>query len=295
MATPLLDRDTLDLPGLERLVERLIVGGVAGIFALGTTGEGPHLSYRLRRELITATCRFAKGRVPVLVGITDTSAVEMLGVAHHAANAGAQGLVLAPPYYLFVGQPELQEYLARVIPDFPLPVFLYNFPALTKVVYDIETVKRMLDQPKVAGMKDSSGNMVYFHRLAAVARQRPDWTLLIGPEELLEDAIFAGGHGGVNGGANLFPELYTALHRAAKARDHARIRVLKDVVMDISNNLYHVGRHDSAIIKGIKCGLSCLGVSNDFMSEPFNSFRDPERLRVGELIVRIQARLKAVL
>jgi hypothetical protein len=52
MVTPLTDRDTLDVAGLERLVERLVSGGVAGIFALGTTGEAPSLGYRLRRELI---------------------------------------------------------------------------------------------------------------------------------------------------------------------------------------------------------------------------------------------------
>jgi dihydrodipicolinate synthase/N-acetylneuraminate lyase len=72
LVTPLRDRDTLDSAGLERLVEHLISGGVSGLFILGTTGEGPSLSYRLRRELIEKTCQLAKGRVPVLVGITDT-------------------------------------------------------------------------------------------------------------------------------------------------------------------------------------------------------------------------------
>ncbi len=57
MVTPLRDRDTLDAAGLERLIEHLLTGGVQGLFILGTTGEGPSLSYRLRRELIERTCR----------------------------------------------------------------------------------------------------------------------------------------------------------------------------------------------------------------------------------------------
>src|SRR5215204_6364814 len=73
MVTPLRDRDVLDVAGLERLVEHLIAGGVHGIFALGTTGEAPSLSHRLRREAVERTLSFARGRVPVLVGITDTS------------------------------------------------------------------------------------------------------------------------------------------------------------------------------------------------------------------------------
>ena len=108
MVTPLRGRDELDAAGLERLIEHIVSGGVSGLFILGTTGEGPSLSYRLRRELITLTCRQVHGRVPVLVGITDTAFVESVNLARHAADAGADALVLAPPYYLPPGQPELR-------------------------------------------------------------------------------------------------------------------------------------------------------------------------------------------
>ena len=110
MVTPLRGRDELDLPGLERLIEHILKGGVSGLFILGTTGEGPSLSYQLRRELIQRTCRQVQGRVPVLVGITDTAFVESLDLARQAAAAGAAALVHAPPYYLPEGQPELHEY-----------------------------------------------------------------------------------------------------------------------------------------------------------------------------------------
>lgn len=56
MVTPLLDRDSLDITGLERLIEHILGGGVHGLFILGTTGEGPSLSYRLRYELIERVC-----------------------------------------------------------------------------------------------------------------------------------------------------------------------------------------------------------------------------------------------
>ncbi|HOG30425.1 MAG TPA: dihydrodipicolinate synthase family protein, partial [Vicinamibacterales bacterium] len=64
LVTPLRDRDALDEPGLERLIEHVLGGGVSGLFILGTTGEGPSLSYRLRRELVARTCRQVNGRVP---------------------------------------------------------------------------------------------------------------------------------------------------------------------------------------------------------------------------------------
>src|SRR4051794_25169142 len=98
MITPLRGRDEIDHAGLERLIEHILGGGVHGLFILGTSGEAPSLSYRLRRELIERVCLQVRGRVPVLVGITDTSVQEALSLAQHAADSGAQAVVTAPPY-----------------------------------------------------------------------------------------------------------------------------------------------------------------------------------------------------
>src|SRR5690349_11754783 len=92
IVTPLRSRDALDEPGLERLIEHILAGGVHGLFVLGTTGEAPSLSYRLRREMIARTCKQVAGRVPVLAGITDTAIVEAMHLAEFAAEAGAQAL-----------------------------------------------------------------------------------------------------------------------------------------------------------------------------------------------------------
>ena len=95
LITPLLDTDRLDVPGLHRLLEHVIAGGVHGVFILGTTGEGPSLSHRLQREMVELACRQAAGRLPVLVGITDASPHESYRLAEFAANAGAEAEV--PP------------------------------------------------------------------------------------------------------------------------------------------------------------------------------------------------------
>jgi 4-hydroxy-tetrahydrodipicolinate synthase len=291
MITPLRDRDTLDREGLERIIEHVLSGGVSGLFILGTTGEGPSLGYRLRRELVEQTCRLVKGRAPVFVGITDTAFVESLSVARTAAEAGADAVVLAPPYYVPEGQPELREYLEHLLPELPLPLFLYNMPPLTKVPFEIDTVRWALDQARIAGIKDSSGNMIYFSRLLELAKSRAGWTVLVGPEELLGEAVLLGGHGGVNGGANVFPALYVELYRAAAADDLKRVRQLHSMVMEVSGRLYSVGRHPSAVIKGIKCAVSCLGLASDFMAEPFHRFRNEERKVVQAAIDQLQEKL----
>lgn len=287
LVTPLRSRDELDVAGLEKLIDHVLAGGVHGLFVLGTTGEAPSLSYRLRREMIERTCRQVAGRVPVLVGITDTAFVEAMHVAQFAAEAGAEALVLAPPYYFPNSQPGLLEYVQHLAPELPLPLFLYNMPTHTKTIFEVETVRGAMQLPNVIGLKDSSANMIYFHQLIGLLPERPEWSLLVGPEELLAESVLLGGHGGVCGGANLCPRLYVELFEAATARQIDRAAALHAQVMRISSALYRIGHHGSAFLKGLKCALREVGLCDDFMAEPFHRFRDQERARVRACLAQL--------
>ena len=280
MLTPLLDRDTLDEEGLERLVEHILAGGVHGLFVLGTTGEAPSLSYALRKRVLQRVCKQVGGRVPVVVGISDTSFVESIHMAGLAADAGAEAVVLAPPYYFPAGQPELLEYTQHMVPELPLPVFLYNLPAYTKLRFDPETIQRVAEHPNVAGLKDSSADMMYFHIVHRLMKDRDDFALFVGPEELLADALLLGGDGGITGGANMHPRLYVDLYEAACRRDLETVARLHEQVMQIRLTIYSVGKHTSSFLKGVKCALSCMGICSDFMAEPFHRFRKEERQRI---------------
>jgi 4-hydroxy-tetrahydrodipicolinate synthase len=287
LVTPLKDRDSLDVPGLERVIRHVLAGGVHGLFLLGTTGEGTSLSHRLRREFLDRCRKLVNGRVPLLAGITDTSFVETVNLARAAAEAGADAVVLSPPYSMPEGQVELRGYLEHILPELPLPLFLYNMPPLTKVAFELDVVRWALDQPRIVGMKDSSGSMLYFNRVREATCARAGWSLLVGPEELLAEAVLLGGHGGVCASANIFPRLYVELYAAAQRGDLPRARALHSMTMRVAEEVYRTGQHPSAIIKSVKCALSCLGLCDDFMAEPFQRFREPERRR-------IQSALKAV-
>jgi 4-hydroxy-tetrahydrodipicolinate synthase len=271
LVTPLLDNDTLDRKGLETLIEHVLTGGVHGIFILGSTGEATSLTYRLRRELVQAACACINGRVPILVGVTDTSFSGSLEVARAGAEAGADAVVVAPPYYSAPGQSDLLAYFARLVAELPLPCFLYNIPSCTKVAIGIETAVAAADLPGVIGLKDSSGDMNYFNRLLHCFRDRPDFSLLMGPEELLAQSVLAGGSGGVNGGSNFAPRLYVDLYEATLAGDLKRVGELHKIVMKISMNVYPADKASGYYLKGVKSALSLMGICSDVMAEPFTS------------------------
>lgn len=287
MITPLRDRNTLDYAGLERLIDHLILGGVHGLFILGTTGEAPALSHRLRAELIERTANQVSGRVPVLVGITDTSFVEALDLAHKAEKSGAHAVVTSAPYYFPASQSELLRYFECMAVESPLPVLLYNAPTNTHHVIEPETVSRASEIPNIIGLKDSSANMIYFHSVIELLKERPDFTLLVGPEELMAEAVLLGAHGGMCGGSNFNPSLYVELYKAAAQSDIDGVQSLHRRVMEISATIYRVSSEESSYLRGLKCAVSLLGIADDFMAEPFERFGEAEREKVRTHMMRL--------
>ena len=259
----------------------MLAGGVHGIFLLGTTGEGPNLNYELRKEFIEKACSFINKKVPVLVGITDTSIAGSLEIANVAANAGADAVVIAPPYYVPISQPEMVEYLEYLVPKLPLPFMMYNMPSCTKMHMSLNTVKRAKELGAI-GIKDSSGDQGYFYSLIEEFKDSPEFSLIVGTEIFLPETIMNGGHGAVAGGANMFPKLFVDLYEAAKNNDLETIAVLRGKLFKIDKKIYSVGKHTSRYIKTIKCALSEMGICDDFVAQPFRKFDETEKSQIKQ-------------
>ena len=291
MVTPLAAVDQLDVPGAERLVDHLVSGGVHGLFLLGTCGEGTSLSPRLRRAFVDGVCRQVDGRIPVLVSITGTSYAESVALAEHSADAGADAVVIAPPYYLPIEQSELTQYVLRLARETPLPAVLYNMPSLTKVPYELQTVRRLMDEDSIIGMKDSSGDLDYFEKVRELTRARPDWCLLMGPEHLLERAIALGGDGGVSGGANICPRLFVQIYEAAAAGQSAELDRLGEQAESLGQIYGTETISAPSVIKGLKAALETLGICNGLVAAPLACLNPTERQRIktvlGELGLQV--------
>ncbi|WNH09245.1 dihydrodipicolinate synthase family protein [Thalassobellus suaedae] len=296
MVTPLLsDNLSLDVNGVNRLIEHIITGGVHGLFILGTTGEATSLSYKTREQLIVESCKIVNKRLPVFVGISDTSIEESLNLASIAHKAGASAVVAAPPFYYGLGQEELFKYYWSLADQLPLPLFLYNMPSHTKVNIDRETVVRLAEHKNIIGLKDSSANTVYFQSLCYLLKSKDDFTLLVGPEEITSETVLMGGNGGVNGGSNLFPKLYVELYKATIAKDFARINILQNLVMEIATKVYTLGSYGSSYLKGMKGALAALGIIEANIAPPFNTFEEKEMTEVVKNIKRIEIEIAKVL
>ena len=284
LVTPLTAPDQLDAGALERIGENNIRSGVTGLFVLGTTGEGPSLSQQLKREVIRRCCASTAGRVPVLAALIEASTDDALRLADFAAEQGAAALVLTPPFYFPIPQDAVIQYAERLIPRLPLPVYLYNIPVFTKVPFEPETFARLAQLPRVVGIKDSGGDLA---KLAQTRALLPDMPILWGPEEILFEAMDAGATGGVNGGANLFPELYVALYNAIAAGDRQRARALQDLVARIGREVYNAAASPGFVF-GIKCALEVLGLAGPLPAEPLTLPDGATREKIRAAISHIQ-------
>jgi len=284
LVTPLLTPERLDVVGLERLIEHLISGGVDGLFILGTTGEGPSLSQSLRRELITRVTTLAAGRKPVLVGISDAAVVDSVALAAHAADQGAAAVVAAPPFYFPASQSQVAAWAKDLADRVPLPLVLYNMPEMVKTVIEPATLADLCGCEGIIGLKDSGGDLATFAAYAEVIRrERPEWGLFIGPELLYPEAHRLGATGAVPGGANVFPGLFVALHRALTTGNRAGVAACERP-LEMLAKLYAVSDQPGGVIVGIKTALLTLSICGDATASPFTALPPADIDRVWGIV-----------
>ena len=283
MATPLASIDALDLPGLEVLVEHILGGGAHALFLLGTTGEGPALSYRVRRELIERVCAQVGTRVPVLVGITDSAYAESLHLAEFAAKSGAAAVVAAPPFYFQISQSDILRLIESLAKESALPLYLYNQPELTKISFQPETVARAAEMPNVWGLKDSSGHTSYLKEvISLVGKAHPEFSILVGPEHLLAEALLCGAHGGVPGGANIYPTLPVRLYQAFLDGRYDEMQELQAQMVRIGDPIWNASETEPGYLRRLKCALSVLGLCSGVPTWPYQQSTQDERRQIEE-------------
>lgn len=287
LVTPLLNDNELDEEGLEKLINNLLNAGVHGIFLLGTTGEGTSLRYNLREKFIRQACSIINKKVPVMVGITDTSFNGSIEIAHICKDAGADSLVVAPPYYFPIAEAEMLHYLDDLVAELPLPFLLYNMPSHTKIHMSINAVKHAKNLGAI-GIKDSSGDMLYMIKLINNLKNSDNFSIITGTEIFIPETIFQGGHGAIAGGANMFPKLFVDYYNASVEKDFTKIDLLRQIVIEIYKTIYNIGSFSSRYTVGTKCALAAMGVCNDYVAHPLRQFEKPQKDVIYEYVERIR-------
>lgn len=280
--TPLQKNGKIDTAAVARIATHLQRGGMDAAFVLGSTGELASLSPHRRVDMIHAACDAFT--IPVLVGIGDSCIDQTLSLAHTAAAAGAAAVVLHAPSYYEIGTEEMCDYLNLVLPQLPLPVYLYNMPWLTGFRFDRETVRCGISHPGVKGIKDSSGQADTLKMLIEETAHRPEIRIFAGNEFLFLDALQAGAHGVVGGGSNLYPELFRELLSAFQTGDIAKATDRQRQINQLGESLFNLNGNPCSVFSTIKAGLASLGLCEPDMAPPLRSCSPEIRQRIRSIL-----------
>ncbi|MDO5075771.1 dihydrodipicolinate synthase family protein [Corynebacterium sp.] len=289
---PLNDDFTVDRASLRRHVERLIDGGVDGLFALGSSSEVVFLTRENRRAFLETVVEAAAGRVPVIAGVIDTTTLRVAEHVEDAINLGAQGLVATAPFYTRTHPNEIMEHFRRIhamAPDVPL--YAYQIPICVNVTLSDELMLTLAAEGVLAGMKDSSGNDAATRSLIRKRNERglQDFKVLTGSETTVDLNYFFGADGVVPGLGNVDPAGYVRLQQAALAGDWDTARAEQEKLIQLFDIVFQgdpqrVGGNSSGV-GGFKAALEYLGVfSSRRMAPPALPFTDAELARIHAIV-----------
>ena len=227
LVTPLRNSGELDEAALDRLAEHVLRGGVTGICAVGSSGEGPRLGRVLRCRVVSALSARIGDAVPLIASPYGLSIAEVLDELEEFARAGVAAGLVSPPSYYPLQDDELVTFYRTVADASPIPILLYNIPAFTGAAIPAAVLKALAAHPRVHGLKDSSRNLEYFTAARLATEGAADFSLLTGTDTLLAASLSLGGDGAIAASANLVPELGCALYAAARGGSPAEAATLQ--------------------------------------------------------------------
>jgi len=276
------DDETVDVASQRRLVSYLMEGGVHGIFALGSMGEGTCLAPKERERCVEAILAEAAGKVPVLAACSDTSTRRAIDNARVLQAMGVDAIVCTVPYYNSPDREGVIRHYRTLADAIDLPLLLYNLPGIVKVNLERDVVLELAREPRIVGIKDSSGNLSDVLRVIMGRPQGKDFVVLQGWDLIVAPTLLLGGDGAVCGLANLAPRIFRRIYDAVQAGDaRLAIELQRQVVTDYFD-FYSYGSG----IAGVKAALSFLGICGPKVSTPLRPTSEEDRARVRAKLVQ---------
>jgi 4-hydroxy-2-oxoglutarate aldolase len=285
LVTPFRSDGDVDLPGLERNLESLKAHDLSAFLVLGSSGEAGSLDEGEKLAVIETARRALAGRALLAgTGLEGTRAT--VALTRKAADLGVDGvLVLTPHYYRSrMSEEALRRHYEAVAAASPVPVYLYSVPAFTGLSWPAGLAGVLAAHPRIAGIKESSGDVALLARVVAEAPRT--FEVACGNAPAFYPSLCVGAAGGVLGVANCVPDVAAALFRAFRAGDHERARHLQAALLPLAAAL---GPRFG--VAGIKAAMDAAGFHGGHVRSPLLPVDGPARQEIAGLVARARSAL----
>jgi dihydrodipicolinate synthase/N-acetylneuraminate lyase len=278
LVTPLHEDGRLDEAGLDRLVERVLVGGADGLSPVGSTGEGALLTREQRLAVTARVRKLAPAGTPVVPGVPVVTLADGQAELAALADLGATAALAAPPAYYPLSDDGVRRLFETLASGAPLPILLYNIPVFTKVRISPPVVAQLAGHPAIAGIKDSGRDLEYQQAVIS-ATAGAEFSVLTGADSMLVASLAMGAAGTIAASVNLVPELTAGIYRACAAGDVAAARPLQARLARII-----AACRQGFFPAGWKAALAEIGVCAAHPAPPGTALSAGELARLRELL-----------
>lgn len=251
----------VDLKAFADFVEWQVASGSHGVVPCGTTGETPTLEDAEIREILGCCVDVVRGRVPIIAGTGSNSTKKTIAMTGLARACGCDAALIVTPYYNKPTQEGLYAHYRAVHDATDLPIILYNVPSRTGVDLSVDTVLRLAELPRIAGIKEASGDVTRVIPIRSGAGR--DFAILCGDDALAGAFLAQGADGCISVTANVAPRECADVQNAWRARDVERFQSLQGRLMPLHKVLF-----TETSPAPVKYAVSRLGLCRDEVRLP---------------------------
>jgi 4-hydroxy-tetrahydrodipicolinate synthase len=278
MASPFTHEGKIDVAAARKIVQHLITGGVHGVFILGTMGEGLSIPLAERLILVATVAdalRQSGKATPFYVNISGNCLADSIDLAKRVTDAaGSQlsALVAHTPFYFPITDAQIENYFRLLADAMPAPLMVYNIPQTTKVTIPIPAVVRLLDHPRVIGVKDSDREPQRYVDLLAAIGKRIDRSVVVGNGLMGTHGMKLGASGVVVSAGNLIPDQWVEWFNLAMAArngsaEWSAVEALQ-AKLDVTTSSYMQGRLLGSGIACLKALMAKKGLCTNAVLPP---------------------------
>jgi 4-hydroxy-tetrahydrodipicolinate synthase len=279
MVTPFTKDGRVDVPSVERLVDKLVSNGM-GIFVLGTTGEASSISDDERRKMVEVTVKCAAKRSLVYAGIGDNCVSHSVSSGREFLALGVDALVAHLPSYYLLGAEEMERYFFGLAKELGRDLMIYNMPQTTRMSIPLEVVDRLSRLPQIIGFKDSENMPGRPEACAKLLVGRPNFSVFMGTALLSTKALRLGFDGLVPSSGNLVPALWREMYAKARANDWEGVNKLQERV-DAVAKVFQRNRSLAQSLAALKACLAEQGLCQPEMLPPLSRVSEADRAALG--------------
>ena len=231
------NKTQIDAEAFCRLIEFQISSGVDGLVVCGTTGESAVMTADEYERMIDLCVKTVDGRVKVIAGTGGNNTQKVVENTQKAQAAGVDAALIVTPYYNKPTQQGLLDHYQAVHDASSLPIILYNVPGRTGVNLETETIAKLAELPRIAGIKDAVSDLMRPLKIRSSVRKK-DFSVLSGEDATIVAFLAHGGDGCISVTANVAPALCAGLHRAWREKNWEEVERLRDLLWPLHEAMF---------------------------------------------------------